>query len=841
MESRQKWQLQQLEKPLSQTVAQLLLDKRSPVFARLEPGDDWWRIVGRKPNEWMNHFLKPKHKMCVLHRTTGLNMNAPPFRLLFAIAILVLGTAITAKPVQAETSPVDDVQDLAGPWRFATDPEDRGVQQQWFARELKDTIQLPGTTDLAGIGQPEPDPNPGYLWRPHKYIGAAWYQREIDVPADWEDRELELFLERVMWESRVWVDDRFCNAQDSLGTPHIHHLGHLTPGRHRLTVRIDNRMIHPIGDRGHCYTDFTQMKWNGVVGRLQLRAHDAVKLGLVRLFPDHTTQSVVVESTLLNTSGERCQGVLSLRLKEPGGKTVAESEMPITTAEPQVTLKPVLTLKDPPLQWDEFSPNIYQLEMHLDGNNFADQRRVRFGFRTLKHEGNRLLVNDRPTFLRGNLDCGQYPLTGHPPVNVEDWKRVFRIHQEYGMNHVRYHSWCPPEAAFVAADEMGIYLLPEVLWIDYWMGFENPREEMNTPGHPQGVGKGDRTIDQYVRAEMRRMLDTYGNHPSFCFFAIGNELGSSNFEVMGQWILEEKQRDPRRFYAASTARTITPHDDFSDTHNIPGIGSVVNRLGIPHTDWDYQASYGRAQIPIIAHEMGQMPVYPSWSEIAKYTGPVRAKGFELFREQARKNGIESQNDDLQQASGAMNRILYKSEMEAQLRSPGCAGVSWLSLQDFPGQGEALVGWLDTFYESKGLVTPEQFRRYCSPTVPLARFAKFVWTEDETFEATVQISHWGMTDLEDVELEWRLKTSDGQELGGSTIQAESIQVGEVKTLGTVSCDFEKVAAPRRLKLDLHIPGTSVGNDWDLWVLPSHSPVEPPNNVLVTGSSEEAWTA
>ncbi len=734
-----------------------------------------------------------------------------------------------------------EVRDLSGQWRFAVDAEDQGVRQQWFAKELSDTIRLPGTTDQAGVGGPEPDPNPGHLSRTHKYIGAAWYQREIEVPADWVDREIELYLERVLWESRVWVDDRFCDSQDSLGTPHIHHLGQLSPGRHTLTLRIDNRMIHPLGDRGHCYTEFTQIKWNGAVGRLQLRAYNPVRLGLVRVFPDLAARQVTVETTLLNNSGDRREGLLSLRLIDPDGKSVAEAKAPVELTGPEVTLKPVLTLNNTPRPWDEFGPNIYQLEVGLAGKDFADRRAIRFGFRTLKHEGNRLLVNGRPTFLRGNLDCGQYPLTGHPPTSVKDWQRVFRIHQDYGMNHVRFHSWCPPEAAFVAADRMGIYLLPEVLWIDHWMGYENPRKDMNTEGHPLGVGKGDRTIDQYVRAEMRRMLDTYGNHPSFCFFAIGNELGSSNFEVMGQWIAEEKQRDPRRLYAASTARTITPHDDFSDTHNIPGIGGVVNRLGVPHTDWDYQGSYGRAEVPIIAHEMGQMPVYPCWSEIDKYTGPVRAKSFELFREQARKSGIESQSAALQQASGAMNRIIYKNEMEAQLRSPGCAGVSWLSLQDFPGQGEALVGWLDTFYESKGLVTPEQFRRYSSPTVPLARFKKFVWTNDETFAATAQIAHWGEQDLQDVELQWRLKTSDGRELAGDTLRAPPIVVGEVATIGEISCKLDGVTAASRLKLELRIPGTSVANDWDLWVFPADSDEKQPENVVVTGSAKGAWAA
>ena len=405
-----------------------------------------------------------------------------------------------------------------------------------------------------------------------------------------------------------------------------------------------------------------------------------------------------------------------------------------------------------PEAWSEFNPRLYRVELQLQANCGSHavcrfRRQHASASATISRDGRRLLVNGRPTFIRGNLECGLFPLTGYPPCDVEAWRRIFRIYKQYGLNQARFHTWCPPEAAFQAADELGIYLQVEVIWIDYWMSAPNPRKDMDTPGYPQGVGRNDRSIDRFVRAEMRRILDRYGNHPSFAFLVIGNELGTSNFEVMGRWIKEEKERDPRRLYAASTARAITPADDFSDTHLIPGLGPqagmTVNRLGVPHTDWDYESACGRAPVPIIAHEMGQMPVYPCWDEIAKYTR--RAAGADTskaFREQARRNGIEAQSRELQQASGASQRIIYKNEMEAHLRTPSCSGVSWLSMQDYTGQGEALVGWLDAFYDSKGIVTPAQFRRYSNATVPLARFAKYCWTSGEQFRATAQVAHWG---------------------------------------------------------------------------------------------------
>lgn len=735
---------------------------------------------------------------------------------------------------------------LAGAWAFRLDPADAGLREGWATRALPDRIELPGTTDLAGFGAPERDPNPGFLSREHKFIGAAWYQREINIPQAWRGFNIELFLERVLWESRAWVDGHPCGVQDSLDTPHIHPLGQLAPGRHTLTLRIDNRMIHPIGDRGHAYTEFTQTIWNGALGRLELRARPAVSPGLVRVFPDAAGRRVEAEITLANTDPTTRPAVLTLTLRESGGRQAQATLSLRQAVAPGTTLvRPALPLDFAPRTWDEFSPQRYELEVSVASGGTTASLVSPVGFRTLAGEGHRLLINGRPAFMRGNMDCAQYPAAGHPPTDVASWKKMMLLCREYGMNQIRFHSWCPPEAAFQAADELGFYLQAEVLWIDTWMGAPNPRPDMDTPGYPKGVGHGDRTIDACVRAEMRRMLDTYGNHPSFCFFVIGNELGSSDFGVMGRWIKEEKARDPRRFYAASTARAITPADDFSDTHNIPGAGSTVNRLGVAGTDWDYERSYGRAPVPVIAHEMGQMPVHPDWREIDRYSGPLRARNFELFRSQARASGVESQSADFQMASGALNRILYKNEMEAQLRSPGCSGVSWLSMQDFPGQGEALVGWLDALYESKGIVTPERFRRYSNATVPLARFKKYVWTSAETFQATVQVAHWGAAPLENCRASWTLRDAQKKTLAHGELPPATLAVGSVTTLGQVSVGLGMVNKGQRLNLEVTLPGTPFANDWDLWVFPAAPPSvpapSPSPGVLLTAQPDEAWAA
>ncbi|MDR2982759.1 MAG: hypothetical protein LBV12_10990 [Puniceicoccales bacterium] len=733
---------------------------------------------------------------------------------------------------------------LAGTWHLRLDPDNRGDAENWAGQSLCDLkIHLPGTLDEAGIGTPTTGSDYGMLTRVHRYIGKAWYQREIDIPDNWRERDIELRLGRVLWESRVWVDGRSVGApQDSLGTPHVHNLGKITPGKHILTLCIDNAMIHPIGDKGHAYTEATQIIWNGVIGEISLRPRGPVAATLIRTFPDSGNKTVEVEATLVHNSGTAQQVSLqfSVRRKNDGvvisqaskdisilaGENVVKTQVPLSEAQP----------------WSEFAQPLYILETRIRSSDGVDSPRDHvFGFRTLGRQGPHLTVNGIPTFIRGNLDCVHFPLTGYPPDDIDVWRRIFKIYREHGLNQVRFHSWCPPEAAFSAADELGIYIQAEVLWIDYWMSSKG-RLGMDTLGYPQGVGKGDRTIDAYVQAEARRMFDAYGNHPSFCFFNIGNELGNSNFEVMNEWIGKWKQYDPRILYAASSARAIMANDDFQDTHNIPGVGGTVNTSGRPDTNWDYEKSYSRAPVPVIAHELGQMPVYPNWNEIAKYTGVVRARNLEEFRELAVRSGVAEQSADFQAASGRMNRLIYKEGIEALFRTPSCTGFSLLSMQDYSGQGEALIGWLDSFYDSKGFLTAEEFRRYCNTTVPLARFSKYSWTEDETFSATIEVAHYGEKPLVGASPQWRIYDTAGKVFFEGKLPAVTLGLGSVTRLGEVRVPLAKLGTPaRRLALEVRLAGTEFVNDWNIWVFPQQVTEDVPDGLVLTDDGGVALQA
>ncbi len=722
--------------------------------------------------------------------------------------------------------------DLSGEWQLQLDTQNELVQKFPDRCKTEGSIELPASLAEKGYGLETKGSDFGVLTPTYKYVGKAWYSREISIPRSWKNKTVELVLERVLWESRVLVDGQELSRQDALGTPHIHQLGQLRPGKHRLTVLVDNDMIHNIGDKGHAYGEYTQSIWNGIVGRIELKAHDPVRIASVKTFPDIQKDELNLKMDLLAEKAQVATikyEIRSLTTDEVvlSGSTKMQLSANGNKHEIAIPVNKQLKL------WSEFTPEVYKLSMKLKAGRYEDIYQTEFGYYQVSHNGTKVLINGQPVFLRGNLDCVHFPMTGYASCKIEDWERIFRIYKDYGLNHARFHSWCPPEAAFKAADRVGIYLQAEAsIWIDWWMSIDNTergRPEMNTKGFPKGLGY-NASRDSFVVAEMNRVVDIYGNHPSFTQFCIGNELGNSDFEVMQQWVSALKEKDPRRLYAVSTARTVTDVDDYMATHYIKGIGRTRGLNGA-HTDWDFEETYSQMNIPIIAHEIGQWPVYPQWTEIDKYTGVLKARNFEEFKAQAEKNGIGDQDVAFAKASGALNQIMYKYETESFLRTASCAGVQLLSMQDYQGQGEALIGWLDAFWESKGITTPEQFREHFNTTVPLLRMKKFLWTNKETFEAKAQLSHHGAQPLT-AECIWKICTEDGETLADGTLGKFTFSLGSLTDLGVIKFDLGQVNQARKLTVKVEVKDTEFRNQWDIWVYPHQQEALKSDEVFIT---------
>ena len=729
--------------------------------------------------------------------------------------------------IQAQNNTID----LSGNWYVKLDTANEWIKKAPDSCKTEGNIELPASLAEKGFGFKTKGSDNGELTPAYKYIGKAWYTREIEIPKSWKGKDTELFLERVLWESQVYIDGKALSSNDALGTPHVHELGKLAPGRHQLTVLVDNSMIHNIGDKGHAYGNYTQTIWNGIVGRMELRVFDPVRITAVRTFPDIKNDKLTLEVNL-NKPVKKAVS-LNYTIQSIADKNVVlEGKKNFQLKNNQQRFLIEIPVNGKLQKWSEFTPVVYELETTMKTGKYADSNKTEFGYFHVDQDGTKIRINGKPVFLRGNLDCVHFPLTGYPSCRIEDWERIFRIYKDYGLNMVRFHSWCPPAAAFKAANRVGIYIQAEAsVWIDWWMSTDmvaRGRPEMDTQGHPKGLGY-DPPRDSFVVAEMNRMVDFYGNNPSFILFGIGNELGNADFNVMKEWVANLKKKDPRRLYALSTARQITDVDDYSVTHNIPGVGRTRGLNG-PRTNWDFEENYSQMNIPIIAHEIGQWPVYPRWTEIDKYTGVLKARNLAEMRAVAEKNGIAGEDEQLTQASGALSQIMYKYETESFLRTKSCAGVELLSMQDYQGQGEALIGWLDCFWDSKNITTPEKFREHFNSTVPLLRMEKMVWENNETFVAQAQLSHYGNEPME-AQCRWQITGEKGEELASGTFPKQQFSVGSLTDLGDIRFNLNKIKTAQKLRVTIKVGETGFQNSWNIWVYPVQLPQVKTNDEII----------
>ncbi len=728
--------------------------------------------------------------------------------------------------------------DLSGEWQFKMDSLNVGITEMWYNREFEENVQLPGsmvengkgldvnlnTQWTGGIQNPDwnKDPNyapyfdsdnfrfPFWLQPLKKYTGEAWYRKTISIPEDWNGKPVFLFLERPHWQSNVWINGLLAGSQNSLGTPHIYDITRFVKtGENKISICIDNRTDKiDVGENSHSISDHTQSNWNGIVGKIELEKKNNIYFRQITVFPDIASKSIKIKSTVVNTADEEVITIpVFAQLKKSETKTEKET-FKFTVSPGENIISMTYKLGDEALLWDEFNPNVYQLILQLQSKSGTDKITEIFGLREFNVKGQRFAINGRPVFLRGTLECAIFPKTGYPATGPEYWQKIYSAVKSHGLNHVRFHSWCPPEAAFDMADEMGVYLQVEC------GSWANQSTELGS-GFP---------VDEYIRAESKRIIAEYGNHPSFVMMAYGNEPGGPNYTAyLTEFVNFWKENDSRRLYTGAAG---WPTLEVNQYHNIPapriqGWGEELNsgiNAQAPRTNYDWNDKIPGNTIPVVSHEIGQWCVYPNFKEIEKYSGVLKAKNFELFRESLNAHHMGELADSFLLASGKLQALCYKAEIEAALRTSNLAGFQLLDLHDFPGQGTALVGVLDPFWEEKGYISPEEYSRFCNSTVPLARLEKRIFTEGETLSAEIEVAHFGAAPLKNINPEWNIASGDTT-IANGTLGQRDIEIGNTIPLGKIVYVFQNENYPRKLTLSVSVGDFT--NSWDLWVYPENN--------------------
>lgn len=693
--------------------------------------------------------------------------------------------------------------------------------------ELTDAIRLPSTVQQMKKPPHTEERSDGFLTDPYRFEGYAIYERIVTFTPKNTDCDIFLIMERTR-TTNLWIDGKFVGTQNSICTPHKYNVTDFMKFGEpvKITIMVDNVSCPVPG--GHMTSQDTQTNWLGITGEIYLECRSKQRYDNIKIFPDPASGSVSVSGEIVG-----CDKIeLTAEVNGFGSRTFT-----LTKEEPNFVYE-MPNAK----QWSEHEPNTYIMKITCGG----DVQKISFGMRKFETRGTDFLLNGEKIFLRGKHDGMIFPMTGAAPTDVESWVKVLKTAKDYGINHYRFHTCCPPEAAFEAADRVGIYMEPE---LPFW----GTVEDELTDGQ------------KYLIDEGFKILDSFGNHPSFFALSLGNELWGSK-ERLNAILGDYKKHDPRPLYTQGSnnfqfypcilenddffvgvrfskkrlfrgsyamcdaplghIQTDAPNSDYtydehikpssvSNTTSAGGTIEIQYGTGVKKVSVDNGSGEFVSNIPVVSHEVGQYFMYPDYGEIEKYTGVLKPYNLEIFRERLEKAGLAHLADKYFRASGRFAAECYKNEIETALRTRELSGFQLLDIQDFTGQGTALVGILNSFMESKGIITAVEWRNFCSDRVLLGCLPKFVFAAGETVGMDVKLYNYAKQADVDPTVTVRL-LAGGDVVSEQNITAEGTFKNGVFDLGTV--EFVLPDVKKAEKIVLNLSYKDICNKYILWVYP-----------------------
>lgn len=718
---------------------------------------------------------------------------------------------------------METVVDLTGLWTVQL--PDTGTRQ----------IHLPGTLDENRIGAPDVPGLETRLTRRYTWEGEGVFTRTLSLP-DAPEGRLILEAERSRRLALQVNGEPVPPMQTAtLSTPYLFELTRWAGQEVRVSLHCDNR--YPDWPRedirnASAATEETQTNWNGILGRFCIRICPAFWIQRVRAYSHDKTVDVAVDVAVDRTVLEHAAEDAAVLLDGPALKSPLRFDGAAWSVEsltPGIsTLRfPALPLSPDVPRWEEGRGALTELTavLLLHGEKAASARAV-FGVRTFAARQGRLTLNGRRFFLRGEANCCVFPRTGHPPMEKSAWLEILRRYQAYGVNCMRFHSWCPPEAAFAAADELGMLLQPE---LSDW----NCKNALETPHSPE-----------YYEGELRQILIWYANHPSFVMLTLGNELctGELGHSRMARLVQLARKLDPTRLYAGSSNGQYGEqgYDGVSDFYTSAAYGKQMLRAtsspmighlnqcrpGTRHTYRSAAAMTGG--IPVFGFEVGQYESWPDFGQIEKFDGVTVPENLKAIRRRAKETGADAYWQQGVQASGELALLCYREEVEAVLRTPEMSGLSLLGLQDFPGQGTALVGMMDSLLNRKpqSFADPERFRRFFAPVVPLACFDSYTYEAGREFRADLLLANYSSRTI-DAPVRWRLLEGTALLAQGEFAREGGWAAGTLWQAGTVCRTLP--ADDRAHALTLEVSAAEFGNRYSLWSYPAATQL--PSRVLL----------
>lgn len=368
-------------------------------------------------------------------------------------------------------------QDLYGPisldgsWEIIFDDKDEGVEGQWHLNENYDAHPAIRQIDVPSCWE-EFEKN---------YEGVAFYRKKFAIPADWEDRIIDLHFDASNYMTQVWLNENVVGFHEGGYTPFTFRIDKLAkPGEENiLTVRVISPIIltdKRIDGLGRQEVPM----WRGAITggiwqSVSMSASGKTRLTDVFLHPNIHDNSVTFDLEIENTETVNKTSEIRIRILSPEGEQVVaiEEQVDILPGKNSVTHK----LKVPEARyWSMDDPYLYRAEIELsEGGNAMDTWSSKFGMREFTAKDNQFVLNGKPFYLKASFFEGLYPVKLAYPDSREMAIKEIVLAKEAGFNMIRPWRKPAPPMWLDLCDSIGMLTVGSLAVECMWRPISTPR------------------------------------------------------------------------------------------------------------------------------------------------------------------------------------------------------------------------------------------------------------------------------------------------------------------------------------------------------------------------------
>jgi beta-glucuronidase len=389
-------------------------------------------------------------------------------------------------------------RDLSGVWKFRADPDRIGERDGWF-KGLQQTRLIPVPCSWNEIFDDL-----------RNYTGGGWYQTDFEVDAGWNGRRIHIRFGSVAYRAKVWLNGSLLGEHVGAHLPFVFDVtAQLQPGAaNTLVVFVENDLKL---DRVPAVPDTSRVAMHTL--HYPQTTYDFFPYtGIHRPVLLFTTPDVHIHDLTVRTTIAARGGKVSLDLAtSPGWSGKARAQLVGAGKEVQVQVsngRASLDIEVPNARlWSTDDPHLYQLSVTLDDGPVRDVYQLKVGIREVKVDGDKLLLNGRPVFLRGFGKHEDFALNGRG-LNVASIIRDFELLRWLGANSFRTSHYPYSDEAMQLADEYGLLVIDET-----------PAVSLVFMDGPEIQEARSRQLKQYIN----ELVERDKNHPCVIMWSVANE------------------------------------------------------------------------------------------------------------------------------------------------------------------------------------------------------------------------------------------------------------------------------------------------------------------------------